>query len=334
MSSSYYLPNAMCIIIASHISNHNRIPYLMECLNSLRLQSVPIAIYLSISFETVELRRSFTQIMQTEQNQQNLKDFIHVFIREQKTPQMRHIQLVHSEMSPEHQWILFCDDDDTYDVKRVEKFAEKIAQYYNNHNNHNKNHNKHNPLLTGLYESTFGKNHREHRHEFWCYCVNRAILGRFLDSLQKYPDVLENKCCDVLFAEFLRRSNPETCEFIQIVDPLYNYRVDNNSDSVTGFIQMNQPKYRNITNPPPMDHESWADYVVNWDNYLNDNLNVYLHDTYLRTLVGVPFEDILNAEFKANRPLLEFVDKSHLIKIREQFDRVYKVCNEIYDIPL
>ena len=51
-----------CIVIASHISNPKRIGHLIECLTSLIQQSVIIPIYLSISFETLELRGEYANI--------------------------------------------------------------------------------------------------------------------------------------------------------------------------------------------------------------------------------------------------------------------------------
>jgi hypothetical protein len=129
---------------------------------------------------------------------------IRILVREQKTPQMRHIQLTFSKLSAEYEWIMFCDDDDTYVANRVERIAETIVQGLNAYN----------LLLRGVYESTFGKDHREHRHEFWCYCIHRDVLGKFLNKLEPYPDVLENKCCDVLLAEFILK--------------IFTYQLENN----------------------------------------------------------------------------------------------------------
>ena len=322
LSKPIYLPNTMCIIIASHMSKSSRIPYLIECLKSHISATIPITIYLSISFETFDIKAAclqhFAEIVDPHKQ-------ICVLIREQKTPQMRHIQLTFDEMRPEHEWILFCDDDDTYVPNRVERFAESIVHCINL---------KLNPdiVLAGVYESTFGKEHREQRHEFWCYCVRRMILERFLIGLKPYPDVLDNKCCDVLFGEYLRRSKPHYL-FAQLTEQLYNYRIDNNTDSVTGFIKMNQHKYSNITNPPPLNSMEWSTYVLNWNDYLHDTIDVYLHDIYLRTLVGMPFEDILVAEFKANRPLLEFIDVNLYEKMVDQYNSVRLVCDKVYDHP-
>jgi len=327
-SNDYYLPDHFCIIVASHISNPNRIPYLVECLESLLHQTIPVTVYLSISFAAKDLReaglsalgRSFTPNMQS--------GGLVVLVRDQKTPQMRHIDLTLGAMKPTDEWILFCDDDDTYAPTRVAKFAELIVSCLRTKLGGGQ-------MVAGAYETRFGKNHRDNRQEYWCYCVHRTVIERFYAGVRPYPLVLEDKCCDVLFGEFLRRLGPGYL-FATLDEHGYNYRVENNSDSVTGVIRTNQSRYMNITmsNPPDIGDSAWADYVIEWNDYLHENLMVYIHDVYLRTLLGMSFEDILVAEFKGNRPILDFVDDCHSARLREHFDLVRRVCGEIYDIKI
>jgi hypothetical protein len=320
-----------CIFIASHISNPKRIPYLCECLDSLKRQSVPVPVFLSISFENPDLRQALL-------DQVPQDPLIVIRIRDQKTPQMRHMDLLLQELDATYEWILFCDDDDTYAQNRVARFCElieagtqQLASVQGAEITPDASSNE----LVGLYESTFGKDHREHRHEYWCYCVRRKMLEEFMVTLRQHPSVLEDKCCDVLFAEYLRRSRP-TRLFIPIAEPMYHYRVDQNEDSVTGFIKTNQPKYTQATAPPPIQENaaSWADYVLDWNEYLYENIGVFVHDTYLRTVVGVAFEDTLRAEFRANYALLEFVDPVHVEKMRARYEEVVRVCTLLYDVPM
>jgi len=312
----YYLPDKICIIVASHITNPKRVLYLNECLASLVQQTIPVAIYLSISFEDAELRdKTITTIPES--------DILNLRIREQKAPQMRHIEMVCNEIKDKYEWVLFCDDDDTYAPTRVERFAEHIADLIGTGST----------TIAGAYENTFHKDHREQRHEYWCYCVNTRIILRFFNGLQQYPDVVENKCCDVLFAEYLRRLYPAFL-YARITGGLYSYRVEQNADSITGVIKANQNKYSNIAEPPLAEDPAWAEYVISWNAYLHENINVFLHDTYLRTLCGVSFEDILTAEFRNNRPLLKFVDECHYTQMHDYHKQLWKACNEIYDIPI
>jgi hypothetical protein len=63
-------------------------------------------------------------------------------------------------------------------------------------------------------------------------------------------------------------------------------------------------------------------------------MHVFLHDVYLRTIVGSNLEFILEQEFRANVPLLPYVDDTHYTKIKELHERVKMACNFIYDIPV
>lgn len=313
-------------MIASHISNPKRIRYLKECFISLIGQTTPVTIYLSISFQTKELEQEFSN-MRSENDLIKNSDKLVVLIQETKTPQMRHILNIYNQLQSQHKWILFCDDDDTYEPTRVEVFGNRImacleeVQRYPGKS------------FVGLYESTFGKNHHQHRHEYWCYCVHAEIMGRFMRKIVEYPDVLDNKCCDVLFAEYLRRLSQDQL-FGSIDEKLYNYRIEDNSDSITGAIQVRQHEYTVHTVPPSIDSDDWAKYVLDWNDYLHDNLEVYLHDNFLRTLVGCPIDYIFQAEFRANAALLDYVDVSHSRAMTEFHHSLRAVCNELYDAKI
>jgi len=160
------------------------------------------------------------------------------------------------------------------------------------------------------------------------------MLVDFYAKLSNYPDIIDDRCCAVFFGDYLRRCGP-TLLFARVTEHYYNYRVENNSDSITGFIKSNQHKYTNLEPAPPREHvQEWADYVIYWNQYLHENMDVYIHDTYLRTLVGCNIDYILRAEFMANYSLIEFVDACHVQKITEYHHRLRSICNELYDIPL
>jgi glycosyltransferase involved in cell wall biosynthesis len=305
----------------------------MECLESLVRQSIPIAIHLSISFESPDLKdQTIASIMSNQELKSANRITLH--IKSSKTPQMRHIQYLVNELAGVHEWIMFSDDDDTYEPNRALHFANIIAKGIQEIGELNKSSPDDPKQFVGIYESTFGKEHREQRHEYWCYCVHIQLLVDFYAKLSKYPDIIDDRCCDVLFGEYLRRSAPNKL-FVRVTEPFYNYRVENNSDSVTGFIKTNQPKFTNLEQAPPRERvQEWADYVVYWNGYLYENMDVYIHDTYLRTLVGSDLDYILRAEFMANYSLIDFVDACHVQKIADYHHRLRAVCNELYDIPL
>jgi len=314
----------LCIVIASHISNPRRIEYLKECLLSLANQTYPAVIYISISFENNDLLNQFVQLI----TEIHFPKTPVIKIQEKKTPQMRHMYLLLNEIEKNgHKWIMFCDDDDTYQINRVEIFAKTIHQGLLECSVIT------GKMLAGIYESTFGKFHHEHRHEYWCYCVSYSTFYRFFNVISKYDDVLDNKCCDIIFAEYLRRSG-ENFAFGRITDPLYNYRIEDNGDSITGSIKYQQTQIR-VPNPPSLsDETALKPYVFELDKYIKENIDIYKHDTYLRAVVGIQFDDIMQKEFKADYGLLPYVDQTPLIEILKYWQRLRNICNELYDIKI
>ena len=322
-----------CITVASHISNESRIPYLIECLISLTTQTIPVEVYLSISFVNDEVKEKTLNSINNENK--ILNEYLNIRVREQKTPQMRHYFMLYQEIHQKHQWILFCDDDDTYHKDRTNYFMQTIISTQTHIDLVNETRDVTLPKLelAGVYENISQPTHHTKRHEYWCYCIRMDLLTRFFNVVEPTIDVLDDRCCDVLFAEYLRRKSPEWV-YATINNPLYHYREDENDDSITGFIQMNQHKYTNQTSPPPLNDDNWLKYVLTWNNYLNNNIHIFLHDTYLRTLVGCDLDTILRTEFQNNYFILFCVDQKHVLQITDLHNRVKRVCAKIYDLGL
>lgn len=312
----------VCIIIASHISNPKRIGHLFECLTSLLTQTISVPIYLSISFENKQLQNNYA-ILFSEMTQLH-NPYLNTIVRTEKTPQMRHMAKLLPLIEKKHQWIMFCDDDDTYEPQRVEIYINTIIKALNDI--------KQLPdkQFAGIYESIDGKPHTEKRQEYWCYCVRMELLIRFMELLEPFPDVIDNKCCDVLFGEYLRRLNPNYLYSI-ISLKLYNYRIDDNSDSITGEIKQTSNIVRKPMEVTPDNMEECARDL---DKYLDEQIDIYIHDTYLRTIVGMDFDNILKHEFMHEYNILGMVKREHMQKIYDFHSRLRQIANLIYDIKL
>ena len=321
MNETFYT-NKVCIIIASHISNSKRISHLIECLSSLLKQTIVVPIYLTISFENKELQQQYSLLFSELPSLHNM--MLHTIVRTTKTPQMRHMEKLLPIIEKKHDWLLFCDDDDTYEPHRVQVFINTIMKGLNDIQN------LPDKQFVGIYESIDGKPHTEKRQEYWCYCVHIDLLIRFMEMLKPYPDVIDNKCCDVLFGEYLRRLNPNL--LYAIIDlKLYNYRVDNNSDSITGEIKQTSHIVRKPMNVTP---ENMEECAKDLDKYLDENIDIYIHDTYLRTIVGMDFDNILKHEFMNEYNVLNMVKKEHMQKIFDFHSRLRQIANMIFDIKL
>ena len=320
--SQIFDTNSACIIIASHISNPKRIKYLIECMESLLRQTVSISVYLSISFETAEIQREFARIFSENMHLHN--SLFNIIIKQTKTPQMRHIEQLLYLIKSKHKWIMFCDDDDTYHKERVEIFLQTIVNSLDQMKDYPSK------KFVGLYENDANKNHREQRREYWCYCVHYDILEIFINKVLPYPDVLDNKCCDVLFAEYLRRLNDEYVYAI-IPKSFYNYRQDNNDDSVTGVIKGSS---RTIRKPKEVTPENTVTCAKELDEYLDKEIDLYLHDIFLRTIVGSEFNTILKNEFLSEYPLLGSIKRKHIHTMFYHHWHLQQIVNSIYDIKI
>jgi len=316
-------PKDFCILLASHISYEHRIPFLVECLESLVKQSLSVPIYVSMSFENRELQEKTVLNVESQETILNCP-FIKIVCQPKKTPQMIHFQYLLEAIGYKHDWIMFCDDDDTYHEDRSLNFAYQIQQA------------KQNPVdgckLIGLYEGVTEKTHREQRQEYWTYCVHKDTIKSFFEKLKGYPAILADKCCDVLFAEYLRRSSPEQY-FIQLKKSFYNYRVEDNDTSITGNIQKNKILYEEFQEPPTED-ENRKTYIEKWNKYIEENKGVYIHDVYLRTLVGLDFETILKAEFLQNYELIEEMDSEFIDYLHNWHNEIKTAANSLYDIEI
>jgi len=334
MQNTTEFVSSFCIAIASHISKPNRITYLQECLRSLISQSVHITIYLSISFANDTIRDLTLNQLYGDASLV-CPEYLNIRVRDRPTSQMRHYLLLFKEITQKHSWIMFCDDDDTYHVDRTSIFIQVIFAYLKQIEDANAVRDPALPplQLAGLYENVSGIAHHTQRHEYWCYCIRVSLLERFFNTVEPVTGILDDRCCDVLLGEYLRRKSVEWI-YVEVKTPLYNYRVEDNAESITGVIQQNQPRYTNQTSPPSIGDDTWLDYVLQWNEFLRENIRVFLHDTYLRTLVGCDLDSILRAEFKNNYTILDYVDQTHINQIKDLYERVQSVCNEMYDIKL
>jgi hypothetical protein len=112
---------------------------------------------------------------------------------------------------------------------------------------------------------------------------------------------------------------------------LYNYRIDNNSDSITGEIKQLGNVVRKPMDVTPDNMEECAKDL---DNYLDEHIDIYIHDTYLRTIVGMDFDTILKYEFMNEYNVLGLVKKEHMQKIYDFHSRLRQVANLVFDVKL
>ena len=204
-----------CIIVPSHIDNINRTKSLMCCLQSLINQSIKIPIYLSISFATDLDKSIFNKLIEKNNLINNI--LICIIYQEKQTSQFRHIEHVLDNIKNTYKYVMFCDDDDTYDMFRVEKFIFMNEIGYTICPK--------DKIFVGSYEMDLQKGtHNSAFYEYWSYCVNIQFIITFINiiKINNYDYVIDNNMCDVLFSSYLRHLNNKHV-FCPIDEQLYNY---------------------------------------------------------------------------------------------------------------
>lgn len=202
----------ICIFMASHIHYENQINLLDKSLKSLINQKYQRCnIYLSISFENNEYKNNFLKYHS--KNINNLRGVTICFCLK-KTYQMVHYLLLSNRFSDKYKYIMFCDDDDTYNEYRL-----AIFNFYINANIDNKE------ILALSDLSDIGE---VQLREYWSYMIKSDILKEFFNKIKGYENLLKNKFGDMYFSMFLQNYTQNNNNFNNyyiglIPKKLYNY---------------------------------------------------------------------------------------------------------------
>ena len=190
------MPSDIAILIPSHIKSLEQIEYLKRCLTSLVNQTYLADILVSISFEIpYEPSMIFKEFPQ-----------VRFIVSETQKYQMEHLYVLHHEIAP-YKLIMFCDDDDTYELTRVETFNE----YF-----------KETPSVIGIREKSLSHHQVP---EYWAYGLVPSILIDFYKRMSNNMELLRHKFADVYFRNYLFLTKDRL--FISFTAPLYNYTTSN-----------------------------------------------------------------------------------------------------------
>lgn len=297
-----------CIIIPSHINHVSRTKMLISCLQSLLNQTFKISIYLSISFETELDKTLFNKFIGKNNLINNLiNDLLFIIYREKKTSQFRHIEKVVNKIKDEYNYVMFCDDDDTYENNRVEIFMslirnEKIPK---------------DKIFVGVCEGT--------KHEYWSYCVNVEFITRFMSEIKinNYDYYIDYKMCDMLFMRYLKCLDNKHY-FAQTDKKLYNYnKVEN---SITGKIKINN----DINHKRIQQREiNFKIFIQSINKQLEENIEDHKDNVMLFYLWRqFSFEQILTFILKENYKYKNKINKTILERLKFEYDNIknlYKI---------
>ncbi len=306
----------ICIIVPSHIYNVHRTKMLITCLESLINQTLKKDIYLSISFETNLDKLLFDKLIQNNNLLEN--ELINIVYQEKKTSQFRHIDKLLDILESKYDYVMFCDDDDTYELERVEIFYHMIEQGIIVCPSDKK--------FVGCYERD-NTSHSEKFHEYWCYCVNIKFIINFMNILKNnnYDYYIDHKMCDVMFSTYLRCLDNSHI-FVSNNIKLYNY--NRNVHSITKQIDIKNEKNINIK----------RSYVNDFDffiNGLNKHIENNMEDIKDNIFVGYSmrkftYENALKELLRENYVYKDKLDKNILKNIKQEYDNIKHLCSILY----
>jgi len=303
--------NTIGILIPSHITEATRIAHLKECIGSLADQIYVVDVHLSISFETALLRSVFQRMIE-----KYYKDveFLHIHEQETKKSQFRHIEFLYGEIKDKYDWVMFCDDDDSYHPTRVAEFNCAIDSI------------KGDASIVGITEMKKISDD-DTWYEYWCSCVQKHILGTFIDKLYKIDlTFLEYKCCDVLFANYLRFSH----NIRYLGNPgltLYNYR--QSDTSFTGNVRTQNENIKSkITNL-----NDFGTFIKVWGKAMQEQKEEICNGIYLWVLVfpTIEFHDLLTDVIGPNAQFIDKLDKNLVQSFKERYNYIRNICLNMYD---
>jgi hypothetical protein len=307
-----------CIIIPSHINNINRTKLLMCCLQSLINQTNKIPIYLSISFETDLDKTLFHKLIEKNNLLNNI--LICIIYQERQTSQFRHVENVIDNIKNIYKYVMFCDDDDTYEIDRVEKFIIMIE-----HGCANCPKDK---IFVGAYEMDLQKgSHCSSFYEYWSYCINIEFIINFIDiiKINNYNYIIDNNMCDVLFSTYLRYLNNKHI-FISINEKLYNY--NRNENSITVKISKENKIKNNII---PKKENNFEIFIQGLNETLDKNMETIKNNIFVMcTMCKVSFENILIKLLKENYKYKNEINIKILEKIKFEYDNIKCLCDILY----
>jgi hypothetical protein len=221
----------VAVLIPCHIHYEGQIDLLDKCIKSLLEQTkLPESIYISVSFYNEIYKKDFVNNILQKYGKITMPKITFKFSKEQKY-QMEHLHNISSNIDNNYDMFMFCDDDDTYHIQRIEKFVKGFE--YGKDNNVEK--------FGGIREYFKSDNDPSlETPEYWAYgIVPNAITDFFTFFNGEHYKLLQHKFGDMYFRHYLRK-NKKYLKWIQLVDDgtyrLYKYNI-NNPNSICGKIE-------------------------------------------------------------------------------------------------
>lgn len=321
----------IAILIASHINNVKRITYLKTCLDSLLNQTCTCDIYVSISCSHRWKKIDNVIEKYTKMN-------IHFLISDSIKSQFQHFHnLLPLVMS--YDLLMFCDDDDTYDINRVDIFKKQYMNKVDNGkiyvitDSHitkrtNVEHDKSKYLQyvdksDQIYDLMV-KNGSS--YEYVNNAIHPKILSLFFDEIDEYNFIESCNYCDVVFRNYLACIQKNKVTFSANVT-LYNYNyVDDSVCSKLDKFISSIVCY--CTND--------VTFMKKIDEYYTTNMDQFVKNIYSQMFICAANFRKINLIYHDNDSLKNFLIKifptfeTEFYEMKDIFLSIYESTKQIY----
>lgn len=210
----------VCVLIPSHLYYQGQIELLDRCLYSILDNTCKPDIYVSVSFENSSFKNQFGDKILKKYNLDNVR----FKLQKNKKFQMEHLHIL-SNFVDDYELVMFCDDDDTYDKKRIEIFINLYFLCKINGGSEN---------LGGIKEQRTHKGVfvKENIYlEYWCYGIRPDIFKVFFKRFGDNLDILKHRFADLYFRTYLQISGIGKLRFgtAPSISNLYKYNMNNDN---------------------------------------------------------------------------------------------------------
>eukprot|EP01084_Bolivina_argentea_P267330 453757_1 len=237
----------IAVAMASHIRYNDQCELLCQAISSLANQELHCDILIGMScdekYKPDEPLESEEKIWPTHKYR--------LVVAETRLYQMEHFHNL-SKYFGEYDLILFCDDDDEYQLNRTYQFADAFLQAKE--------------ILKADQEMGFIAE-QGHDDEYWCYGVPPSIIDTFFDKMKDDTDLFKNTYSDMIFRQYLRSLEldpSKLCGRLNSEKPLYIHNT-NNKNSITSISRRLCIMYKN---------KEERDYIIRQNAFLYAVTNV------------------------------------------------------------
>jgi len=208
-----------CVLIPSHIRYDGQLELFKNAIESICNQKTfskilyDPNIYISISCEN-KYDKDVLQFINSYKNCEN----IYFNIEKQQCFQMEHLfKLANIIKKKYYDLVFFCDDDDTYDKKRILKFLLKYVKKLNSGFD-----------VNGIRESIEPEDVYSKTMDYYAYAVKPYILFDFFILFKNDMNLFKNLYCDQYLKLFLRKNSKHN-NWLDITNkkPYYNSNWNN-----------------------------------------------------------------------------------------------------------